>query len=166
LDPGYVFTFDGVKGLLAPERVNRLSTRRSARDYNNAVHNDLSFWVWFISGGASTSFPLDLTYPSPRRDPEEMGEEADDRWQAVREMQERRAAAIGDEAAADTPLVILSARLPTITMNDMSLAPSDVEPDEDSVDDELEKELEELAEEQREEAVVAEAEEAENVDQS
>lgn len=51
IDPGYVFSFDGFKGLLAPERVNKLSTQRAARDYNNSVLNDLSFWLWFISSG-------------------------------------------------------------------------------------------------------------------
>jgi hypothetical protein len=37
LEPGYVFTFDGMKKLLAPDRVNKLSTRRAARDYNSAA---------------------------------------------------------------------------------------------------------------------------------
>jgi predicted HTH transcriptional regulator len=58
--PGYVFTWDGWRGLLAAERVSRLSTRRAARDYNTTVHNDLYFWVWLLSGGEGDSFTLDL----------------------------------------------------------------------------------------------------------
>ena len=60
LEPGYVFTFDGRKGLLDPTRVNKLSTKRAARDYNSAVHNDLSFWAWYLAAGEPGEFALDI----------------------------------------------------------------------------------------------------------
>ena len=49
--PGYVFTSDGKSDLLEGQVVNRLSTKREGRDYNNVVHNDLVFWTWVLSGG-------------------------------------------------------------------------------------------------------------------
>ena len=49
--PGYVFTTDGRVDLLEGKVVNRLSTKREGRDYNNVVHNDLVFWTWVLSGG-------------------------------------------------------------------------------------------------------------------
>ena len=49
--PGYVFTTDGRSNLLEGKEVNRLSTKREGRDYNNVVHNDLVFWTSVLSGG-------------------------------------------------------------------------------------------------------------------
>ena len=49
--PGYVFTTDGRSDLLEGKAVNRLSTKREGRDYNNVVHNDLVFWTSVLSGG-------------------------------------------------------------------------------------------------------------------
>ena len=49
--PGYVFTTDGKSDFLEGEVVNRLSTKREGRDYNNVVHNDLVFWTSVLSGG-------------------------------------------------------------------------------------------------------------------
>lgn len=49
--PGYVFTTDGRSDLLEGKVVNRLSTKREGRDYNNVVHNDLVFWTWVLSDG-------------------------------------------------------------------------------------------------------------------
>lgn len=49
--PGYVFTFDGRRGLLEGQRVTRLATQRASRDYNPQVHNDLYFWTQVLSRG-------------------------------------------------------------------------------------------------------------------
>ena len=49
--PGYVFTTDGRADLLEGKEVNRLSTKREGRDYNDVVHNDLVFWTSVLSGG-------------------------------------------------------------------------------------------------------------------
>jgi predicted HTH transcriptional regulator len=127
LEPGYVFTFDGKKKLLAPEKVNKLSTKRAARDYNSAVHNDLSFWTWLLAGGESeASFLLDLGPPTsslnPDRRPEESG----------------------------FPTIAISSRLPTVAVNDAALAVG--EPDEEGLEEEmaeLEEELDKLADEER-----------------
>ena len=56
--PGYVFTTDGKSDLLEGKVVNRLSTKREGRDYNNVVHNDLVFWTWVLSGGKHSVFVL------------------------------------------------------------------------------------------------------------
>lgn len=56
--PGYVFTTDGKSDLLEGKVVNRLSTKREGRDYNNVVHNDLVFWTWVLSGGKHNIFAL------------------------------------------------------------------------------------------------------------
>jgi hypothetical protein len=167
LEPGYVFTFDGAKGLLAPERVNRLSTKRAARDYNATVHQDLSFWAWCLSAGAG-NFALDLSWPRPRREPNEQdGDLDDDRWSDVLALQVERAGQQEDEHA--TPLIVLSSRLPTVTVNDLELAAGDGEDaDADETLEALEEELEELAEEHREATAAAEreTEEADYADQS
>ncbi len=60
--PGYVFTTNGKSDLLEGKVVNRLSTIRKSRDYNNVVHNDLVFWSWILSGGRQGTFALNL-YP-------------------------------------------------------------------------------------------------------
>ena len=56
--PSYVFTTDGEYDLLEGDVVNRLSTARQSRDYNNVVHNDLVFWSWVLSGGQQSTFML------------------------------------------------------------------------------------------------------------
>ena len=56
--PGYVFTTDGRSDLLEGKVVNRLSTKREGRDYNNVVHNDLVFWTRVLSGENHSSFVL------------------------------------------------------------------------------------------------------------
>jgi predicted HTH transcriptional regulator/NAD-dependent SIR2 family protein deacetylase len=56
--PGYVFTTDGKSDLLEGKVVNRLSTKREGRDYNNVVHNDLVFWTWVLSGEKHSIFVL------------------------------------------------------------------------------------------------------------
>ena len=58
--PGYVFTTDGKSDLLEGKLVNRLSTKREGRDYNNIVHNDLVFWAWVLSGGQHSTFALNM----------------------------------------------------------------------------------------------------------
>ncbi|MDE0554721.1 MAG: SIR2 family protein [Candidatus Poribacteria bacterium] len=56
--PSYVFTTDGKKALLQGDLVNKLSTQRQSRDYNNATHNDLVFWTWVLSEGKHGTFAL------------------------------------------------------------------------------------------------------------
>ena len=167
LEPGYVFTFDGAKGLLAPERVNRLSTKRAARDYNSMVHQDLSFWAWCLSAG-NTSFALDLSWPHPKhRVDDDADDTDDDRWSDVFAMRAKRPGD-GEADALRFPHIVLSARLPTVTVNDLELALGDGEEfqAEDALES-LDEELEDLAEEQRQEAsAVAETEEADYADQS
>jgi hypothetical protein len=163
LDPSYVFTFDGAKGLLASEKVNRLSTKRAARDYNPTVLNDLSFWAWVLSSGRDT-FALDLAYALPRS-PDGEDDENDDRWADVRSLEAERSS----EAVAEAgPQIALSSRLVTISVNDIAPPPSEDVPTADPQEiAELEEELEELAEEQREEAEGEEVErETEDVDQA
>lgn len=58
INPSYVFTTDGVKLLLKSERVNKLSTKRASRDYNQQVHNDITFWANYISRNSSELFKL------------------------------------------------------------------------------------------------------------
>ncbi|MVM33423.1 hypothetical protein GO755_25525 [Spirosoma sp. HMF4905] len=71
ITPGYVFTVDGLKRLLAPERVGKLSTKRASRDYNSAVLNDLFFWSWVISGGNRGSFDIPIfSIPTDPSDPQ------------------------------------------------------------------------------------------------
>lgn len=58
--PSYVFTNDGQWNLLKRDLVNKLSTARQSRDYNNTIHNDLVFWAWVLSGGQQSTFSLNL----------------------------------------------------------------------------------------------------------
>ena len=58
--PSYVFTTDGHFDLLEGNVVNRLSTARQSRDYNNIVHTDLVFWSWVLSGGQQSIFALNI----------------------------------------------------------------------------------------------------------
>ena len=113
LEPGYVFTFDGRKHLLAPDRVNKLSTKRAARDYNSAVHNDLSFWAWVLAGGETAgTFSLELAGPArSEMDLEQLRPET------------------------YVPRILLSSRLPTIAVNDTVLLAG--EPDERDDDPEM-----------------------------
>lgn len=50
--PGWLFTRDGKREFLRGPRVSRLATRRSARDFNPQVTNDLIFWVRTLIGDA------------------------------------------------------------------------------------------------------------------
>lgn len=52
LVPGWLFTRDGDREFLRGPRVTRLATRRSARDFNPQVTNDLIFWVRTLIGDA------------------------------------------------------------------------------------------------------------------
>jgi hypothetical protein len=175
LEPGYVFTFDGKKGLLAPEKINKLSTKRASRDYNSAVLNDLSFWAWLLAAGDTSSFRLNVsgehlaTFPDLDRpidaDGDELESEADDdRWAAVAVEQARRASIFTSFEVEprlpfdDPPSILISAQLPTITINDMRVVPNDdVLPNSNGSEDfdELDEELEKLAEEGRQELASA-----------
>lgn len=149
LEPSYVFTFDGGKGLLASEKVNRLSMKRAARHYNPTVLADLSFWAWVLSSGTDV-FALDLAFEPAALKPDLDEEPDDDRWADVRSLVQERSSA----SPMDTgPQIALSSRLVTISVNDIAPPPGEHTPPDDTEDiADLEEELEELAEEQREEA--------------
>jgi NAD-dependent SIR2 family protein deacetylase len=175
LEPGYVFTFDGKKGLLAPEKINKLSTKRASRDYNSAVLNDLSFWTWLVAGGATPTFQFNVcgerlsAPPGPEQEaaPEldrapEDGE--DERWEVIALDNAQRASQFTSFetetglAFEHPPVIALSANLPTITINDMNLVPDDGSelPDDGDELEKLEEELEQLAEEGRQESAARE----------
>ena len=58
LSPGYTFTRDGFGLSIGRDRLNVLSTRRAAKDFNQAVHQDITFWISVISSEANGIFPL------------------------------------------------------------------------------------------------------------
>ncbi|EMI16673.1 transcriptional regulator [Rhodopirellula maiorica SM1] len=58
LSPGYTFTRDGVGWPIGRERINVLSTRRAAKDFNQAVHQDVTFWIAMLSGESGGVFAL------------------------------------------------------------------------------------------------------------
>ena len=55
LTPGYAFTRDGVGKPIGREKINILSTRRAARDFNPTVHHDVTFWASILSEDAGGS---------------------------------------------------------------------------------------------------------------
>lgn len=126
INPAYVFTSDGVKNLLKSERVNVLSTKKASRDYNMSVHNDLTFWSNYISLGSESAFLLRLNN---------------------KEINE------GAVLGPIPPEIIISSKLPTVTVNDISLSEEFIEPTDLEDFDELERELEELAKKQEEENI-------------
>lgn len=58
LSPCFVFTRDGWSDVLTGPKVGPLATRRSAREFNPQVENDLHFWLWIVTAG-SPEAPLD-----------------------------------------------------------------------------------------------------------
>ncbi|WP_303541050.1 SIR2 family protein [Sphingomonas natans] len=58
LSPGYAFTRNGFGKLIGNEKINSLSTRRAAKDFNASVHNDLTFWLAMLIEGQSGLFSL------------------------------------------------------------------------------------------------------------
>jgi NAD-dependent SIR2 family protein deacetylase len=50
--PNYTFTKDGYSEYIKADKINILSTKRASRDYNIQYLNDLSFWIWIITGGS------------------------------------------------------------------------------------------------------------------
>ena len=58
LTPGYVFTRDGIRNMIGRERINILSTRRAAKDFNQTVQNDVTFWIAMISAESDGVFAL------------------------------------------------------------------------------------------------------------
>lgn len=134
LEPGYVFTFNGLKGLLASERVNKLSTKRASRDYNNAVFNDISFWLWVLAKGELGTFKLTPEAPLSDLLPGE-----------TREMNR-----LFVESEAH---VTLTAKFPTVVVTDSSfLEDQDSDLAEGEIDEDLINEIAELAETTRIEA--------------
>ena len=67
--PSYVFTTDGKFDLLEGNVVNRLSTARQSRDYNNIVHTDLVFWSWVLSGGQQSTFAFNINPTGAQESP-------------------------------------------------------------------------------------------------
>ena len=118
INPSYVFTIDGVKTLLKSERVNILSTKKASRDYNMAVHNDLTFWANYISLKNETAFLL-------RPNSKEIND--------------------GTKLGPIQPDIVISCRLPTVTINDVSVGEEFVEPTDLEDIEEIEQELEDLA---------------------
>ncbi|WP_209047618.1 hypothetical protein [Rhizorhabdus histidinilytica] len=58
LSPGYAFTRNGFGKLIGNEKINSLSTRRAAKDFNPSVHNDLTFWLAMLTEGQAGVFSL------------------------------------------------------------------------------------------------------------
>jgi hypothetical protein len=58
LTPGYAFTRDGVGKPIGREKINILSTRRAARDFDPTVHHDVTFWASILSEDAEGVFAL------------------------------------------------------------------------------------------------------------
>ncbi|PVY43679.1 ATP-binding protein [Pontibacter virosus] len=123
INPSYVFTIEGWKKLLASDKVNKLSTKKAARDYNMTVLNALIFWSRFIAGNED-SYSFELK-PNIRR--------------------------FGDDSSRySLPRLGFSAILPVTSINDVSIEGHDfIEPEENSnlleaVDQELENLLKEF----------------------
>jgi hypothetical protein len=134
IEPGYVFTFDGLKGLLASERVNKLSTKRASRDYNNAVLNDISFWLWVVAKGEIGSF--DLTPEPP-----------------ISDLLPGETRALSRSVAEPEARVTLMAKFPAIVVTDSNLLEEqDSDLTEGEIDEDLVNEIAELAETLRIEA--------------
>lgn len=58
LSSGYAFTTNGFGKLIGNEKINSLSTRRAAKDFNSNVQNDLTFWLAMLSEGQPGMFSL------------------------------------------------------------------------------------------------------------
>lgn len=58
ITPCYSFTRDGEGKPIGREKINILSTRRAARDFNPSVHHDVSFWAAVLSEEAEGVFAL------------------------------------------------------------------------------------------------------------
>ena len=137
--PGYVFTRDGYKDLLAGDRVNVLSTKRESRDYNYKVHTDLFFWTWVMAVGEQGMFALRLG-PRPEVQKRTGGKRtAKTRWQGKND-----AASRGRGGGADGPQILIKASLPTLATYNLELAD---EEDESLMDKRRRAELEDLEDE-------------------
>ena len=58
ITPGYAFTRDGFGNPIGREKINILSTKRAARDFNPTVHHDVTFWASVLSDEAEGLFAL------------------------------------------------------------------------------------------------------------
>jgi hypothetical protein len=58
ITPGYAFTRDGVGSPIGREKINVLSTKRAARDFNATVQHDVTFWASVLSDEAEGLFAL------------------------------------------------------------------------------------------------------------
>lgn len=63
--PGYAFTRDGEGKPINREKINVLSTRRAAPDFNPTVHHDVTFWSAIVSESAEGLFALKQREESP-----------------------------------------------------------------------------------------------------
>lgn len=63
--PCYSFTRDGEGKPIGREKINILSTRRAARDFNPSVHHDVSFWAAILSEEAEGIFALRCETQNP-----------------------------------------------------------------------------------------------------
>lgn len=115
INPGYAFTTTGWRQSVSPEKSNSLSTKRASRDYNQAVHNSIYFWMRVLAG---------------------------DSHEGMLVLQPGRAEE-GGEFRATLPRIAFISHLPTSTLNDVVLddeflEPEDDNPDEISLEDEIE----------------------------
>lgn len=58
ITPGYAFTRDGEGKPIGRDKINVLSTRRAARDFNPSVHHDVTFWTAILSAEAEGLFAI------------------------------------------------------------------------------------------------------------
>ena len=58
ITPAYAFTRDGEGNPINREKINILSTKRAARDFNPTVHHDVTFWSAIFSEGNDGLFAL------------------------------------------------------------------------------------------------------------
>lgn len=119
INPTYVFTTDGYKMLLKSTRVSSLATKKASRDYNMHVHNDFTFWANYISGSSDGAFSLRFNKKNA---------EADDY-----------------QTETIVPSIIISAMLPNVEIDDVSVTEDFVEPDFLEDPDEIEDEIELIA---------------------
>lgn len=58
ITPGYAFTRDGEGKPIGRDKINVLSTRRAARDFNPSVHHDVTFWAAILSAETDGLFAI------------------------------------------------------------------------------------------------------------
>jgi hypothetical protein len=152
--PSYVFTVNGWRELLSGDRVNRLSTQRASRDYNNTVHNDLIFWAWVLSGGEQGSFTLQMG-PSTASNGQNTPEKNSNSDVSITNKGNK----VITKYNGENPLFVLKSTLPIVTINSPEVLPEE--------DDEMAglEGQDELAELEEELAALAEQHEQEKINE-